>query len=721
MLDIKKINFHNGISFFLNNYNFEWRDLEKFFELKKVISLRQQQTLFISNIYTKPTFIKDDADINEPFIPIVKMTVCIACYDEEWSELSGTLRSLSKNILTHHKRPDNSFKLYVTVIIIQDGWNKASKSFKEGIYKEWGIPSEEWINSKLINNNKIGIFIPDNNVYYPSYNYVNKEDKIGVIFTPIFITKIKNCQKHNSHLLFFSICNLQKPDCVFLTDAGTIYDSNCIYKLVEHLYKKRDRVIGVTARQKIMNTDSLKEIKEYPSWWVKQNKGIDLFDKLIWWLSPAPIQGFEFESSFLLSICMFNILGALPVLPGPCQLIWWEYLDIYKTNNVGVLDMYFRHLNMDPQVSGIVKLNTLLAEDRILSFSMILRTYNLKTVWVNGANFSYEPILTWTKLLSQRRRWTNGTIATYLYYLFEEKGKDEFLMSGVGDNKIIQTLWSIQLYQSILQVLSPSFFSIALFEAFLQFSLKYPFLFENISYKFLKATNIYTYVYFCIYLLWVLFSFVFGKKSTCCSERVYICFVEPIHLIFVFINLIVSIFIFYNIIFTKNNMPILITIVLMWSIPFFLSLTISFNSFISYLLYTIPYLCNIIQYVTFIPSFAITRIHDLSWGNRDSTTSYLTIKKKYNLLFESLKINFFVILANFTILSVYQYIVNTFGHIDYLYIIIFSIIFIPIILQYFFIVLSFLKFLYKKISPDYQYKNNGDSQISSISNTTINI
>ena len=168
-------------------------------------------------------------------------------------------------------------------------------------------------------------------------------------------------------------------------------------------------------------------------------------------------------------------------------------------------------------------------------------------------------------------------------------------------------------------------------------------------------------------------------------------------------------------------MPILITIVLMWSIPFFLSLTISFNSFISYLLYTIPYLCNIIQYVTFIPSFAITRIHDLSWGNRDSTTSYLTIKKKYNLLFESLKINFFVILANFTILSVYQYIVNTFGHIDYLYIIIFSIIFIPIILQYFFIVLSFLKFLYKKISPDYQYKNNGDSQISSISNTTINI
>ena len=76
MLDIKKINFHNGISFFLNNYNFEWRDLEKFSDLKKVISLRQQQTLFISNIYSRPTFIKYDYDTSETFIPIVKMSEC---------------------------------------------------------------------------------------------------------------------------------------------------------------------------------------------------------------------------------------------------------------------------------------------------------------------------------------------------------------------------------------------------------------------------------------------------------------------------------------------------------------------------------------------------------------------------------------------------------------------------------------------------------------------
>lgn len=721
MINIKKIKFNQGISFFLNKFNFDWRELEKFSELSKELTLRQNSVLFNSGTYTKPVFIKKDEYNIVSDTPIVNMVVCISCFDEEWSELSGTLRSLSKNILTHYKRPNNFFQLHVTVIIIQDGWNKASNSFKLGINKEWGIPSEEWIDNILKDDNKIGIFIPENNLYYPSYDYENNEDKIGVIIMPIFVTKMKNCQKHNSHLIFFSICNLQKPDCVFLTDAGTLYDSNCLSKLIEYLYKKKDKVIGVTARQKVMNYLTLKEIKEYPSWWTtKKKKKIHIFDNISWWLSPAPLQGFEFESSFLINICMFNIMGALPVLPGPCQLIWWEYLDTYKINNEGVLDMYFKHLNMDPNSSGIIKLNTLLAEDRLFSFSMILRTNNLKTVWVNGANFSYEPILHWVKLLSQRRRWINGTISTYLYYLCHKKGVDEFFMSGIGDSKFIQILWSIQLYQSILQVFSPAFFSIALFEAFLQFSVKNPFLFRNIRFGFLDAIHIYTYVYFCFYLLWVIFAFLFGKKSSCCSEFCYIFFVEPIYLLFTFVNLFVSVFIFYNIVLTENSIPVLISIIIMWSIPFFLSLSISFSSFLSYLLYTIPYLCNIIQYITFIPAFAVTRIHDLSWGNRDSNTSSINNRKKCELLMTSLKINFLIVICNFLILSFYQFMITKYGHLDYLYVIVFSIIFIPVIFQYFFIIISFIKYLYKKLfKNDIAETNKND--IDSVKNLSMYI
>ena len=54
-----------------------------------------------------------------------------------------------------------------------------------------------------------------------------------------------------------------------------------------------------------------------------------------WWVSPAPLQGFEFESTFLLSAAMFTMAGALPVLTGPCQLLWWRHID----KQDGAIDM----------------------------------------------------------------------------------------------------------------------------------------------------------------------------------------------------------------------------------------------------------------------------------------------------------------------------------------------------------------------------------------------
>ena len=68
-------------------------------------------------------------------------------------------------------------------------------------------------------------------------------------------------------------------------------------------------------------------------WWdflFAENLGL-----VSWWLSPAPLQGFEFESTFLLSAAMFSMVGALPVLPGPCQLLWFDHI----RDVGGVIDM----------------------------------------------------------------------------------------------------------------------------------------------------------------------------------------------------------------------------------------------------------------------------------------------------------------------------------------------------------------------------------------------
>ena len=693
---------NNGICFTLNKLNFHWKELEKFKEINDIlINRKKQKHYFITETFKKPTLIKTESGYSQYQENIIYMNVCIPCYDEEWCELSGTLRSLSKNILIHRRRPDSTFELHVTVYIIQDGWPKASKSVKEGIVKEWGCPNDNWITNSLKNSQEsVSIIIPDYEIYYPSYNTEVQEDQIGVCIYPIFITKSNNAQKYNSHLLFFSLCYLQKPDCVFLTDSGTLYDSDCVCKLVEYLVKKHTKVIGVTARQNVMNESTRSEIREYPYWWHKKRTipGIVRFFKHIhWWISPAPLQGFEFESTFLLSTAMFNLFGALSVLPGPCQLLWWSHLETNYKNDHGVLDLYFKHLSMNINTSGIIKTNTLLAEDRILSFAMVLRTNNIKTVWVNGTTFSYEPILSWVKLLGQRRRWINGTLSTYLYYLFDSKGRDELIMSGLANNKALIILWNLQVYQSFLQILSPSFFSIALYESMLQTIKRYPII-KEITFLSFNLDLVVTFFYLCFYVFCILSSLIFGKKL-----KYFPCYdfiMESVYSLFSIINSGVSMFIMYNIITNVNygtSVGIVFYILLFaWLVPLILSLFLSIKASCYYIIYSIPFFCQIAQYVSFIPTYSFARLHDLSWGNRDSSNQ-ISMNTYLNFLFFTFKVNCISILVNISLVSLYVYLVRQFGHGYYIYISVFIILFLSLIIQIIFAVIYLLKLLYKNI------------------------
>ena len=743
-LKIKTIKYGKTNIFTLNKYNFEWRELNKFEDLTNILLSNKYQKNINFKKYksNEPCVVlnNDDFSSNDIFFekPILLMNICLPCYDEEWCEISGTLRSLSKNILICRNRPDNHFQLHVNIFLIQDGWNKASKTFKEGVVKEWGCPSKEMID-KTLSKDIISIIIPDNEIFYPSYQYLNKEEKssLGVTFHPIFITKKRNAQKYNSHLLFFSLCNLQNPDFVFLTDCGTVFNSDCIFQLSEYLYKKHSSVIGVTAKQSVMNETMRRQIQEYPDWWKNKNRQsfcTRFFNNIYWWLSPAPLQGFEFESSFLLNTSMFNIAGALPVLPGPCQMLWWEHLqkDNGQMGN-GVLDVYFKHINESKKESttNIIKINTVLAEDRILSFAMILRTFDLKTVWVNKASFSYEPMMTWVNLLGQRRRWINGTISTFIYYLFDEKGVDEYSMSGLGNRKSIKYLWFIQLYQSLLQILSPSFFAIAVFESFLQFFKTFPFLRKFMS-MFQYNTTIYNFsiemaatgCYLLFYIFWVIISFLFGKRNDCCcSKKCYNFVMEVIYLLFSLINAIISIFIFFNIFSANDKMfifgPLIYILMFIWIVPFFLSLSLSVDSAFYYIIYSLPFFVNISQYVSFVPIFAFSRLHDLSWGNRDSKTD-VGSKTKISFLFTTIKLNLLVIFLNISITMIYVYLITFFGHNEYVYSIFFLVLFLSVIIQIFFTIMYFCKLLCKGCRKQCCFTKNDDFEICSSDNNNNN-
>ena len=152
-IKIKKYTYERGTVFNINKLNFNWKELKKFTELEKQLqSKKKQKFIYLDTEYKKPVLLLDEEIIrNNSNERTLHMSVCLPCYDEEWCEISGTLRSLSKNILIYRQKPDNNIELHLTIYLIQDGWNKASESLMKGIETEWGCPNNLWITNNLFN------------------------------------------------------------------------------------------------------------------------------------------------------------------------------------------------------------------------------------------------------------------------------------------------------------------------------------------------------------------------------------------------------------------------------------------------------------------------------------------------------------------------------------------------------------------------------------------
>jgi hypothetical protein len=148
------------------------------------------------------------------------------------------------------------------------------------VFSLFSCPAAEWIDGipKEGAVDRVIVIAPDAEIYYPACTHEDGRGS-GATFHPIFITKSKNSQKYNSHLQFFALCHLLAPDCVFLTDAGTVYNNNCVNKLTEYLLENKHEVAGVTARQRVMGENLIREVQEYPSWWKDEQGRAVHYDK----------------------------------------------------------------------------------------------------------------------------------------------------------------------------------------------------------------------------------------------------------------------------------------------------------------------------------------------------------------------------------------------------------------------------------------------------------
>jgi len=245
------------------------------------------------------------------------------------------------------------------------------------------------------------------------------------------LIKRQNAKKHHSHRWFFeAFCQVQRVyhgasrlDYLFCTDVGTLYAPGMLARLWRHMCENK-RCAACCAHQRIMSYSD----QSPPEVSVAEGP----FAAML-----RSVQAFDFESGLAIFNGVHAALGFLPVIPGPCGLFRTEAVTASILEDVRLI------CTNPSSKDGIIQGNLKIAEDRILSYLLLLvpglRGMQYETHWVPSTVFYFESEDNLRELVPQRRRWLNGTVAGYLWLLTNAKLWRAMLSLGIADDN--GTVW----------------------------------------------------------------------------------------------------------------------------------------------------------------------------------------------------------------------------------------------------------------------------------------
>ncbi len=623
------------------------------------------------------------------------------------------------------------------------------------------------------------------------------------------IVKKNNHRKHNSHQWFFdSVCMALGDTCTygFLTDCGTTYEPSCLGILFKELCINPD-LIGVTARQRVEWPNRyFHPCEDAPFEWLHGSHDIDRDPKkrpcwkcyVTYLFGPAPLQGFEFEATLVTNLSIFNLVEALPVMPGPCQLMNWQKMkhfqvvkeyfsllfksEINKKELVNVPARYHKMVDDDdalfddssddfissssdeysewgdgstyfdddastwfdeelgrgggsvtggsthgrqrsgsfgrqrtrsigstngeielgynvygahrravrdenddiyfpetprvrtgeslhgedqdetrsvasassrasrkslrrtasrygpnkppPPVNPIthstrrpalnftefLRTNMRLAEDRVLSFVSVFST-RYGTKWIPGATFYYTPEIKWQTLLLQRRRWINGTFASFLFFLMSKRAETRLNARMFDDQSLAKALvlflWKLQLFQMLLVFVSPAIFGSTAYIAVLDLAERFPHIWgwgntslfpQNVGIS-LVGADIWIFFWFCVYAGWSFVShFIQGGRipELVCHG---VAILGLIYMIPIYWSL-------WSAIIALGVGFVAALVIFGLLAPAAISYAESWKCVKLYIAYLPWFLSLIVFMLIFIPGYSFARLYDTTWGNR---------------------------------------------------------------------------------------------------------
>jgi len=537
------------------------------------------------------------------------ISVIIPFFNEEKQELQVTMKSLIENFYyLGEMKPEWKDANKLKIFIVQDGWYKSSNSMKQYLkelfpkkindvdwweyYKEFHTYDEK--------TDGTATYIFENTLPI----CINKEErKRKHIFCNVtLLIKIDNRKKHNSHEWFIGRSGYSehiKAKYIFCTDAFTIFHKTCLYHLINHM-DRNPKTSVCTGRQRVMTR--------------KQQRTTENFFSLDTILRN--VQLFDFETSNVLYNGAFSLGGCLPVIPGPCGL--YRASDLLQNN---VRDWYFDIVNEEPSNTGLVLGNLRIAEDRILSYSVVLKTQEeRKMEFIPMAVFYFEAETNLQQFLLQRRRWINGSVAGYLYLLFTN-----FEHIKQWDTNYIRKfyVWFLLICQFItycLVAIGPAF-SLSIF----YYSFQY--VFYRIPNQYMSIETMTTLATSLAWILFISNMFVHNNDKfhytiiySILGFSIFTAILTALSMgFYVFAQPSISSF-FLNDLLLSGNL-IIYFVLFVTVLPFVLALMISGrgHSFF-YMLKSFPsyFLCSHML-ISGFGSYSFSRSWDLTWGNRPTS------------------------------------------------------------------------------------------------------
>ena len=213
----------------------------------------------------------------------------------------------------------------------------------------------------------------------------------------ILCLKQRNSKKINSHRwVFNALGRLLQPEVVVLIDVGTRPGSHAIYHLWEAFHNNKN-LGGACGEIHAMIRG-----------------GIKLLNPLV------AAQNFEYKISNILDKPLESVFGYVSVLPGAFsayryRAVCGRPLEQYFHGD-HTLSERFGRKGIDQM--SIFRKNMFLAEDRILCFELAAKAKERWTLsYVKPSKAETDVPERTAELISQRRRWLNGSFAASLYSL----------------------------------------------------------------------------------------------------------------------------------------------------------------------------------------------------------------------------------------------------------------------------------------------------------------